>query len=95
MTDGQRAADAVHELTVPSGAVFTGPTARAAWAKFAEHSRAAIAGGVCPRHGSRLEPFPAEPGCVSGACVECLACYVLEPATGAVRAAPYLAGSPP
>jgi hypothetical protein len=87
--------DVTHEIKLPSGARFTGPTFLKAWAKFFRHSRASIAEGMCPRHATALAPFPAQPGFVSGKCGDCRAYYAYELANEQVHEHFYFAGPPP
>lgn len=85
----------VHEVELPSGVVFRGATFPEVYAKYAEHQRASIAEGRCPRHATPLEPFPATPGLVSGKCDACQTFYALDPDTQDVHANFYAVGQPP
>lgn len=84
----------VREIELPSGFVFTGATLREAAEKYRLHSAASIAEGMCPRHASPLEPFPAQPGFIGGRCGECRTSYTVETATGTVHA-DFTGGLPP
>lgn len=75
--------------------MFSGPTLLDAWAKFAEHQRVSLAEGICPRHATRLEPYPAKSGLVSGKCDACATFYAFDPATRDVHANFYSVGVPP
>lgn len=85
----------VHEIELPSGVRFTGPTLQAAMEKYRQHSCVSIAEGLCPRHATPLKPFPAKPGFVSGNCHACATYYAYEPETGDMHANFYIGGLPP
>lgn len=47
------------------------PEAGTHWARAYRHWSAAISEGLCPRHGTPLEPWPAPPRRIAGRCADC------------------------
>jgi hypothetical protein len=85
----------IHEIELPSGIQFRGPSLPEVLNQYAAHSAASVAEGMCPRHATPMEPFAVKPGLIGGDCRACQSYYALELATGSVHASFHVGRLPP